>query len=177
MVQQLTSDDRFTKFTPRAKAAVMFAQEEARRLGNNYVGTEHLLLGILREGTGLGVTILVQLSVDPAQLRVTVEGLIPPSEAPTDGALGLTPRAKRAMELAMAEARRLNHHYIGQEHLLLGLVHEGEGIAGSVLRERGVTLERLAAEVLRTLSGMKSGTTTPAPKNNVVTCRLTDDDL
>ena len=127
--------DRFEKFTERARRVLSLAQEEAQRLHHNYMGTEHLLLGLVREGDGVAARVLAHQGVSLAQVREAVEFIIGRGDRVVTGEIGLTPRAKRVIELAVDEARRLNHHYIGTEHLLLGLVREGE-IGRASCRER-----------------------------------------
>jgi ATP-dependent Clp protease ATP-binding subunit ClpC len=144
--------DRFDKFTERARRVLTLAQEEAQRFNHNYIGTEHLLLGLVREGDGVAAKVLANLGVELNKVRSAVEFIIGRGERAVLGEIGLTPRAKKVIELAVDEARRLNHHYIGTEHLLLGLVREGEGIAAGVLESLGVNLERVRAETTRILS-------------------------
>ncbi|MDO8671318.1 MAG: ATP-dependent Clp protease ATP-binding subunit [Dehalococcoidia bacterium] len=144
--------DRFDKFTDRARKVLTLAQEEAQRFNHNYIGTEHLLLGLVREGDGVAAKVLANLGVELNKVRSAVEFIIGRGERVVLGEIGLTPRAKRVIELAIDEARRLNHHYIGTEHLLLGLVREGEGIAAGVLESLGVNLERVRSETIRVLS-------------------------
>ncbi len=144
--------DRFDKFTERARRVLTLAQEEAQRFNHNYIGTEHLLLGLVREGDGVAAKVLANLGVELNKVRSAVEFIIGRGDRSTMGEIGLTPRAKKVIELAVDEARRLNHHYIGTEHLLLGLVREGEGIAAGVLESLGVNLERVRAETTRILS-------------------------
>jgi ATP-dependent Clp protease ATP-binding subunit ClpC len=162
--------DRFDKFTERARRVLTLAQEEAQRFNHNYIGTEHLLLGLVREGDGVAAKVLSNLGVELSKVRSAVEFIIGRGDRATQGEIGLTPRAKKVIELAVDEARRLSHHYIGTEHLLLGLVREGEGIAASVLESLGVNLERVRAETTRILSqsmpqgagtGARSSTRTP----------------
>ena len=162
--------DRFDKFTERARRVLTLAQEEAQRFNHNYIGTEHLLLGLVREGDGVAAKVLSNLGVELSKVRSAVEFIIGRGDRATVGEIGLTPRAKKVIELAVDEARRLSHHYIGTEHLLLGLVREGEGIAASVLESLGVNLERVRAETTRILSqsvpqssgsGARSSTRTP----------------
>src|SRR5207249_3858826 len=161
--------DRFDKLTERARRVLSLAQEEAQRFNHNYIGTEHLLLGLVREGDGLAAKVLSNLGVELNKVRSAVEFIIGRGDRPTTGEVGLTPRAKKVIELAVDEARRLNHHYIGTEHLLLGLVREGEGIAAGVLESLGVSLEKVRAETQRILSqsmpqahpGVRSATRTP----------------
>ena len=164
--------DRFDKFTERARRVLTLAQEEAQRFNHNYIGTEHLLLGLVREGDGVAAKVLANLGVELNKVRSAVEFIIGRGDRAVLGEIGLTPRAKKVIELAVDEARRLNHHYIGTEHLLLGLVREGEGIAAGVLESLGVNLERVRAETTRILSqsmpqgaaagsGARSSTRTP----------------
>src|SRR3972149_5888957 len=143
--------DRFDKFTERARRVLTLAQEEAQRFNHNYIGTEHLLLGLVREGDGVAAKVLSNLGVGHTKVRSAVEVILGRGDARVMGEIGLTPRAKKVIELAGDEARRLNHHYIGTEHLLLGLVREGEGIAAGVLESLGVNLERVRAETTRIL--------------------------
>jgi ATP-dependent Clp protease ATP-binding subunit ClpC len=144
--------DRFDKFTERARRVLTLAQEEALRFNHNYIGTEHLLLGLVREGEGVAAKVLANLGVELNKVRSAVEFIIGRGDRAVMGEIGLTPRAKKVIELAVDEARRLGHHYIGTEHLLLGLVREGEGIAAGVLESLGVSLEKLRGEVTRILS-------------------------
>ena len=143
---------RFEKFTERARKVLTLAQEEAQRLNHNYIGTEHILLGLVRENEGVAVKVLANLGADPDKVRGAVEFIIGRGERTVSGEIGLTPRAKRVIELAVDEARRLNHNYIGTEHLLLGLLREAEGAASSVLESLGVNLDKARAETLRILS-------------------------
>jgi ATP-dependent Clp protease ATP-binding subunit ClpC len=144
--------DRFDKFTERARRVLTLAQEEALRFNHNYIGTEHLLLGLVREGEGVAAKVLANLGVELNKVRSAVEFIIGRGDRAVMGEIGLTPRAKKVIELAVDEARRLGHHYIGTEHLLLGLVREGEGIAAGVLESLGVSLDKVRAEVTRILS-------------------------
>ncbi len=143
---------RFEKFSERARRVLTLAQEEAQHLNHNYIGTEHILLGLVREEEGVAAKILTNLGVGLNKVRSAVEFITGRGEKPTTGEIGLTPRAKRVIELAIDEARHLGHNYIGTEHLLLGLVHEGEGVAAGVLDSFGITLERARAETTRILS-------------------------
>src|SRR5258708_15073911 len=144
--------DRFDKFTERARKVLSLAQEEAQRFQHNYIGTEHLLRGLVREGEGVAAKVLNNLGVDLNKVRSTVEFIIGRGDRIVLGEIGLTPRAKKVIELAVDEARRLDHHYIGTEHLLLGLVREGEGIASGVLESLGVNLERVRTQTIMVLS-------------------------
>ena len=143
---------RFEKFTERARKVLTLSQEEAQRFNHNYIGTEHILLGLVREGDGVAAKVLVNLGLELERVRQTVESSMGKGERTVSGEVGLTPRAKRVIELAVDEARRLHHNYIGTEHLLLGLLREGEGIAASALEGLGVTLEKVRAETVRLLS-------------------------
>src|SRR4051794_38079366 len=148
--------ERFDKFTDRARKVLTLAQDEAQRFNHNYIGTEHLLLGLVREGEGVAARVLENMNVELAKVRTAVEFIIGRGDRPVVGEVGLTPRAKRVIELAIDEARRLGHNYIGTEHLLLGLVREGEGIAAGVLESLGVNLDKVRHEVIRVLSQSSS---------------------
>ena len=144
--------EQFEKFTDRARKVLTLAQEEAQRFNHNYIGTEHLLLGLVRENDGVAAKVLANMGVQLSKVRSAVEFIIGRGESMVTSELGLTPRAKKVLELAIDEARRLNHHYIGTEHLLLGLVREGEGIAAGVLESLGVNLERVRTQVMQIVS-------------------------
>ncbi len=148
--------EQFDKFTDRARKVLTLAQDEAQRFNHNYIGTEHLLLGLVREGEGVAARVLENMNVELAKVRTAVEFIIGRGDRPVVGEVGLTPRAKRVIELAIDEARRLGHNYIGTEHLLLGLVREGEGIAAGVLESLGVNLDKVRHEVIRVLSQSSS---------------------
>ena len=160
---------RFEKFSERARRVLSLAQEEAQRFNHNYIGTEHILLGLVRESEGVAARVLSSLTVDLAKVRSAVEFIIGRGEKPPQGEIGLTPRAKKVVELAVDEARRMNHTYIGTEHLLIGLMREGEGVAAGVLESLGVTLDKVRAETHRILShsggsgaaGARTSTRTP----------------
>jgi ATP-dependent Clp protease ATP-binding subunit ClpA len=143
--------DRFDKFTDRARRVLTHAQHEAQSLNHNYIGTEHLLLGLLDEQDGLAYKALVDLGVAPDELREAVLAAAGRGNVSVSGEIGLTPRSKKVIELSVDEARRMNHHYVGTEHLLLGLLREEQSIAAGVLQGRGVTLERAQAAVLARL--------------------------
>jgi excisionase family DNA binding protein len=158
---------RFDKFTERARHVVMLAAEEARHFRHNYIGTEHLLLGLIREGEGVAAEVLSNLGIKSDQIRHAIEAIVGygdhvvPDE---EGSTPFTPRAKRVVELAVDEARRLNHRYIGTEHFLLGLIREGDGIAGGVLKVLGLQLEQVRIETIRVLSQHRiEDEKTPAP--------------
>jgi ATP-dependent Clp protease ATP-binding subunit ClpC len=146
------AQEKFDKFTDRARQVLKLAQEEAQRFNHNYIGTEHLLLGLVREGDGVAAKVLGNMGVQLPKVRSAVEFIIGRGESMIMGEIGLTPRAKKVIELAVDEARRLNHHYIGTEHLLLGLVREGEGIAAGVLESLGVNLEKVRTQVMQVVS-------------------------
>ena len=148
----MTSSSRFEKFSERARRVLSLAQEEAQRFNHNYIGTEHILLGLVRESDGVAAKVLSNLHVELSKARSAVEFIIGRGERTTSGEIGLTPRAKKVIELAVDEARRLNHHYIGTEHLLIGLMREGEGVAAGVLESLGVTLDKVRAESSRILT-------------------------
>jgi ATP-dependent Clp protease ATP-binding subunit ClpC len=143
---------RFEKFSERARRVLTIAQEEARNLNHSYIGTEHILLGLVREEEGVAARVLTNLGIGLGKVRSAVEFIIGRGEKPGTGETGLTPRAKKVIELAIDEARQLGHNYIGTEHLLLGLLREGEGVASSVLDSFGITLERTRAEVAHILT-------------------------
>jgi len=161
---------RFEKFSERARRSLTYAQEEAQRFNHNYIGTEHILLGLVREGEGVAARVLTNLGVNLNKVRAAVEFIIGRGEKATSGDVGLTPRAKKVIELAVDEARRLNHNYVGTEHLLLGLLREGEGVAGGVLESLGINLERARAETNRILNqGVTQGQQTPRPASRTPT--------
>jgi len=139
------------KFTERAQKVVAYAQEEARRLNHNVIGTEHLLLGLIREGEGVAARALKNMGVDIQKVRQQVEMMIGVGPFTIQGPIGYTPRAKRVMELALDESRKLGHNYVGTEHILLGLIREGEGVAAQVLTNLGINMEKAQAEVLNLL--------------------------
>ena len=143
---------RFEKFSERARRVLSLAQEEAQRFNHNYIGTEHILLGLVRETDGVAARVLSSLGVELSKVRSAVEFIIGRGERPSPGDIGLTPRAKKVIELAVDEARRLSHHYIGTEHLLIGIMREGEGVAAGVLESLGVSLDKVRAETTRILN-------------------------
>ncbi|MEK9659399.1 MAG: ATP-dependent Clp protease ATP-binding subunit [Chloroflexota bacterium] len=143
---------RFEKFSERARRVLSLAQEEAQRFNHNYIGTEHILLGLVRETDGVAARVLSSLGVELPKVRSAVEFIIGRGERPSPGDIGLTPRAKKVIELAVDEARRLSHHYIGTEHLLIGIMREGEGVAAGVLESLGVSLDKVRAETTRILN-------------------------
>ena len=145
------------KFTERVRKVIYLAREEAARLQHDYIGTEHLLLGVIREGEGIAATVLNNLGLDLDRIRQEVENMVSASGGTmTIGEIPFTPRAKRVLELAVEEARSLGHNYVGTEHLLLGLIREGEGVAAKVLLELGVDRKRVREETLKLLGGAPS---------------------
>ena len=152
------SDRAFDKFTKRAKQVLQLATEEAKGFNHPYIGTEHILLGLIREGEGVAARVLDDLNVKLAAARHAVEFIVGVGEGPTRTDQELTARAKKVIEYAVDEARRLNHHYIGTEHLLLGLVRNGEGVATGVLDILSVSLEQVRTQVMRVLRQGTAGT-------------------
>jgi hypothetical protein len=148
---------RFGKFTERANRVLTLAQEEATRFNHNYIGTEHLLLGLVREGEGVAAQVLRSLGVELNRVRSAVEFIIGRGDHMIVGEVGLTPRAQKVIELAVDEARRLEQRSIGTEHLLLGLVREGGGIAAGILESLGVSLAKARAETLNVLKQSQAG--------------------
>jgi ATP-dependent Clp protease ATP-binding subunit ClpC len=160
----------FERFTEKAIKVIMLAQEEARRLGHNFVGTEQILLGLIGEGTGVAAKVLKSMGVNLKDARVEVEKIIGRGSGFVAVEIPFTPRAKRVLELSLEEARQLGHNYIGTEHLLLGLIREGEGVAARVLENLGVDLAKVRTQVIRMLGetaevaaggGAKGSTKTP----------------
>jgi ATP-dependent Clp protease ATP-binding subunit ClpA len=155
--------DRFDRFTERARKVLSLAQEEAQRFQHNYIGTEHLLLGLVREGEGVAGRVLESLGVELYKVRQAVEFIIGRGDRIVLGEIGLTPRAKKVIELAVDEARRLNHHYIGTEHILLGLIREGDGIAAGVLRSLNINLEQARKAIITILSRLHDASSQSMP--------------
>ncbi len=154
----------FNRFTERARKVIILAKEEARRFNHDYIGTEHILLGLIREGEGVAAAVLQKLEVSLENIRLEIEKLVQPG--PTTQIIGdipFTPRAKKALELAAEEARSLGHNYIGTEHLLLGLIREGEGIASQVLLNLGMDLNSVRNEVMSLLGSALPGMNQPGP--------------
>jgi ATP-dependent Clp protease ATP-binding subunit ClpC len=148
----------FESFTDRARRVVVLAQEEARLLNHSYIGTEHILLGLINEGEGVAARALRALDVSLDEARAQVERIIGAGKMPAAGHVPFTPRAKKVLELALREAMELGHQYIGTEHLLLGLIREGEGVGARVLVELGADLASTRAEVMAQLSGAEGVT-------------------
>jgi ATP-dependent Clp protease ATP-binding subunit ClpC len=143
----------FERYTDRARRVVVLAQEEARMLNHNYIGTEHLLLGLIHEGEGVAAKALESLGISLAAVRQQVEAIIGQGPQAPYGHIPFTPRAKKVLELAPREARALGHDYIGTEHILLGLIREGDGVAAQVLVALGADLNRVRQQVIQLLHG------------------------
>ena len=156
--------DRFDKFTEQARRVLQLSQEEARRFQHNYIGTEHLLLVLIREDGGVAAQVLRNMGIELKQVREAVKSIIGRGgHVVPGGEIGLTPRAKKVIELAVDEARRLDLHYVGTEHMLLGLIREGEGIAAGVLESQGVKLDQARTEVIRAISQLQESGTNEVP--------------
>ena len=140
---------RFEKFSQGARKVLSFAQEEAQSFNHNYIGTEHILLGLVRETEGVAARVLSSpnLTVELSKVRSAVEFIIGRGERQVQGEIGLTPRAKKVVELSVDEARRMNHTYIGTGHLLIGVIREGEGVGAGVLESLGVALNKVRKAV------------------------------
>ena len=147
----------FERFTDRARRVVVLAQDEARGLKHNYIGTEHLLLGLISEGEGVAAKALETMDIKGEAVRASVIEIIGEGEKPVEGHIPFTPRAKRVFELSLREALQLGHNYIGTEHLLLGLLKEGEGVAAQVLTKQGADLAQVRQTVIQMLSGYQRG--------------------
>ena len=147
----------FERFTDRARRVVVLAQDEARGLKHNYIGTEHLLLGLISEGEGVAARALETMEIKGEAVRASVIEIIGEGEKPVEGHIPFTPRAKRVFELSLREALQLGHNYIGTEHLLLGLLKEGEGVAAQVLTKQGADLAQVRQTVIQMLSGYQRG--------------------
>src|SRR6266540_2322512 len=143
----------FERFTDRARRVVVLAQEEARMLNHNYIGTEHILLGLIHEGEGVAAKALESLGIALEGVRQQVEEIIGQGQHAPSGHIPFTPRAKKVLELSLREALQLGHNYIGTEHILLGLIREGEGVAAQVLVKLGADLNRVRQQVIQLLHG------------------------
>jgi hypothetical protein len=192
--QPADAGERFDRFTERAKKAMALARSEGQRFNHNYIGTEHLLLGLVAEGDGIAAQILKGRGVQLNKVRSGVEFIIGRGDRMVIGDVSLTPRSKKVVELAVDEARRLNHAYIGTEHLLLGLIREGEGIAVGVLESLGVNLAETRQQIIDVVTRAATaagaapprtagGTSLPevsevtGAKDSVITCRIPSGDL
>ena len=141
----------FERFTDRARRAIVLAQEEARMLGHNYIGTEHILLGLIQEGEGVAARVLGALDISLEAVRSQVEEIIGQGQVAPTGQVPFTPRAKMVLELSLREALQLRQTYIGTEHILLGLIREGEGVAAQVLQKLGADLDRVRGQAIELL--------------------------
>jgi ATP-dependent Clp protease ATP-binding subunit ClpC len=150
----------FARFTEPARQVVVLAQDEARALHHNYIGTEHLLLGLLREERGLAARVLASVDVTLGPVRDQVKAIVGEGDGVSSGQIPFTPRAKKVLELALRESQALNHDFIGTEHLLLGLAREDEGVAMRILGELGAGTERIRRETIRMLGGIPPGAMT-----------------
>jgi hypothetical protein len=158
----------FERFTDRARRVVVLAQEEARMLSHNYIGTEHILLGLIHEGDGVAGRTLKDLGVRPETVRERIESIVGTGEHAPSGHIPFTPRAKKVLELSLREAIQLGHNHIGTEHILLGLMKEGDGVAGQVLTGLGLTSARVRQAVIQRITG-RSGEDIPAELDPPVT--------
>jgi ATP-dependent Clp protease ATP-binding subunit ClpA len=143
----------FERFTERARYVVVLAQDEARTLKHNYIGTEHILLGLLREEEGLAARVLRSFGITLEEVRAQVARIIGQGVEVTAGQIPFTPRAKKVLELALREALSLGHNYIGTEHILLGLVRENDGVGARILRDFGADADKIRSEIMHVLSG------------------------
>ncbi len=164
----------FERFTDRARRVVVLAQEEARMLNHNYIGTEHILLGLIHEGEGVAAKALESLGISLEGVRAQVEEIIGQGQSAPSGHIPFTPRAKKVLELSLREALQLGHNYIGTEHILLGLIREGEGVAAQVLVKLGADLNRVRQQVIQLLSGYqgKEAVTTGGPAEGIPSTSL-----
>src|SRR3979490_2585770 len=165
----------FERFTDRARRVVVLAQEEARMLNHNYIGTEHILLGLIPEGGGVAAKSLESLGISLEGVRSQVEEIIGQGQQAPSGHIPFTPRAKKVLELSLREALQLGHNYIGTEHILLGLIRGGEGVAAQVLVKLGADLNRVRQQVIQLLHGYQGkepaasgGTPESAPSTSLV---------
>ena len=147
----------FERFTERARQVVVLAQDEARALKHNYIGTEHILLGLLREEEGLAARVLESLDITVEEVRAQVARIVGQGDEVTTGQIPFTPRAKKVLDLALREALSLGHNHIGPEHILLGLVRENDGVGARILLDLGAGAEKVRGEIIRMLSGSGSG--------------------
>ncbi len=157
----------FERFTDRARRVVVLAQDEARMLDHGYIGTEHILLGLIHEGTGVAARALESLGVNLAAVRQQVEEIIGRGQQTPSGHIPFTPRAKKVLELSLREAQQLGQDYIGTEHILLGLIREGDGVAAQVLVKLGADLNRVRQQVIQLLHGYQGEEPWPARRDAV----------
>ena len=161
----------FERFTERARQVVVLAQDEARGLKHNYIGTEHLLLGLLREEEGLAARVLEGLHVTAEEVRAQVRRIIGEGDEVAVGQIPFTPRAKKVLELALREAMSLGHNYIGTEHVLLGIARENQGVAARILLDFDVDAEKIRNEIIGKLSGPRVALGEPVPHNLLLRIR------
>jgi ATP-dependent Clp protease ATP-binding subunit ClpA len=154
----------FERFTDRARRVVVLAQEEARMLNHNYIGTEHILLGLVREGEGVAAEALESLGISLDAVRQQVEEIIGQGQEAPSGHIPFTPRAKKVLELSLRESLQLGHNYIGTEHILLGLIREGDGVAAQVLVRLGADLNRVRHQVIQLIAGRPLQEDAPGPE-------------
>ncbi len=145
----------FERFTDRARRVMVLAQEEARMLNHDSIGTEHILLGLIREGEGVAAKALESLGISQEAVRRQIEEIIGQGQQAPSGHIPVTPRAKKVLELSLREALQLGHNYIGTEHILLGLIREGDGVAAQVLAGFGADLNRVRQQVVQLLHGVR----------------------
>ncbi len=157
----------FERFTERARQVVVLAQDEARTLKHNYIGTEHILLGLLREEEGLAAGVLGSLDITVEEVRAQVARIVGQGDEAADANIPFTPRAKKVLELALREALSLGHDYIGTEHILLGLVRENEGVAARILLDFDADDERIRNEIIRVLS-LQTGRRPHRPRARII---------
>ena len=155
----------FERFTDRARRVVVLAQEEARLLNHNYIGTEHILLGLIHEGEGVAARALESMGINLEAVRHQVVEIIGQGSQAPSGHIPFTPRAKKVLELSLREALQLGHNYIGTEHILLGLIREGEGVAAQVLQKLGADLPKVRQTVIQLLSGVQGSEEPPGPSH------------
>ncbi len=154
----------FERFTDRARRVIVLAQEEARMLNHNYIGTEHILLGLVREGEGVAAEALESLGISLDAVRQQVEEIIGQGQEAPSGHIPFTPRAKKVLELSLRESLQLGHNYIGTEHILLGLIREGDGVAAQVLVRLGADLNRVRHQVIQLIAGLPLQEGAPGPE-------------
>jgi ATP-dependent Clp protease ATP-binding subunit ClpC len=164
----------FERFTDRARRVIVLAQEEARLLDHDYIGTEHILLGLIREREGVAAQALESLGISLEAVRAEVEQVIGRGQTTPGPQIPFTPRSKKVLELSLREARSLGHDYIGTEHILLGLIREGEGVAAQVLVKLGADLQRTREQVIALLSGYAGGVE-PSAETRLVRMALPED--
>jgi hypothetical protein len=157
----------FERFTDRSRRVVVLAQEEARRLNHDYIGTEHILLGLIGEGEGIAARALEALEISLDAVRQQVEEIIGRGQVAPPGHIPFTPRAKKVLELSLRESLQLGHHYIGTEHILLGLIREGDGVAAQVLVRLGADLNRVRQQVIQLLAGHPAEEPGPGVKSRL----------